>query len=69
MSHDKFDLVVAHLMSHIAIGDIATTTAPLARSLTAHNTAPHLDKIYESAEHSLYLGRDGSDVLGASGVV
>ena len=24
--HDKFDLVVAHLMSHIAIGDVATPT-------------------------------------------
>ena len=67
--HDKFDLVVAHLMSHIAIGDIATPTAPLARSLTAHNAAPHLDKSEESAEHSLFLGQDGSDVLGASGVV
>ena len=67
--HDKFDLVVAHLMSHIAIGDIATATAPLACSLTAHNAAPHLDKSEESAEHSLFLGQDGSDVLGASGVV
>ena len=55
MSHDKFDLVVAHLMSHIAIGDVATPTAPLARSLTAHNAAPHLHKIYESAGHSLFL--------------
>ena len=58
--HDKFDLVVAHLMSHIAIGDVATPTAPLARSLTAHNAAPHLDKSEKSAEHSLFLGQDGS---------
>ena len=56
-------------MSHIAIGDIATATAPLACSLTAHNAAPHLDKIYESAEHSLFLCQDGSDVFSASGVV
>ena len=63
--HDKF----AHLMSHIAIGDVATPTAPLARSLTAHNAAPHLNKSEKSAEHSLFLGQDGSDVLGASGVV
>ena len=53
--HDKVNFVVAHLMSDIAIGDIATPTAPLARSLTAHNAAPHLDKSYESAEHSLFL--------------
>ena len=56
-------------MSHIAIGDVTTPAAPLARSLTAHNAAPHLDKSEESAEHSLFLGQDGSDVLGASGVV
>ena len=67
--HDKFDVIFHHLMSHIAIGDVATPTAPLARSLTAHNAAPHLDKSEESAEHSLFLGQDGSDVFSASGVV